>query len=86
MYTVEFHKKALKDLDQIPKTDLQAIKDKVWSLKETPRPKGCKKLSGHKSTYHIRVGMYKIVYKVDDKCITVLVLAIRHRKDVYKGF
>ena len=36
-----------------------------------------------KGCYSLRVGMYRIIYTVDRKIITVYVLDIGHRKDVY---
>jgi mRNA interferase RelE/StbE len=38
-----------------------------------------------KGCYSLRVGMYRIIYTVDHKIITVYVLDIGHRKDVYRS-
>jgi mRNA interferase RelE/StbE len=37
-----------------------------------------------KGSYSLRVGMYRIIYTIDHKIITVYVLDIGHRKDVYR--
>jgi mRNA interferase RelE/StbE len=39
---------------------------------------------GHPNRYRIRVGDYRIIYEVNDGIITVLVLAIGHRREVYR--
>ncbi|PYK21760.1 MAG: hypothetical protein DME59_20885 [Verrucomicrobia bacterium] len=36
------------------------------------------------SNYRIRVGNYRIVYQVNDPNLTVLVLAIAHRSEIYR--
>jgi len=35
--------------------------------------------------YRIRVGAYRIVYRVEDDVLIVLVLKLGHRRDVYRG-
>lgn len=37
-------------------------------------------LKGHR---RLRVGDYKVVYRIDTDCLTVIVIAIKHRKDIY---
>ena len=34
--------------------------------------------------YRLRVGDYRIVYKIDDDRLIVLVVRIGHRKDIYR--
>jgi mRNA interferase RelE/StbE len=38
-----------------------------------------------KGSYSLRVGMYRIIYTTDHKIVTVYVLDIGHRKDVYRS-
>jgi mRNA interferase RelE/StbE len=52
-------------------------------LSADPRPPGCRKLAGTSDRYRIRVGDYRIIYRVDDGKVTVLVLLIGHRREVY---
>jgi len=49
------------------------------------RPFGCLKLAGEPDLYRIRVGQYRIIYQVQDETLTVLVLSIRHRREIYRG-
>ena len=63
---------------------------RVWTnpsnrSQPTPVPPGCRKLAGTSDRYRIRVGDYRMVYSVDDGKVTVLVLAIGHRREVYEG-
>jgi mRNA interferase RelE/StbE len=53
-------------------------------LEQNPRPSGCVKLAGEPDLYRIRVGDYRVVYQVNDPNLTVLVLAIAHRSEIYR--
>ncbi|MBI3073650.1 MAG: type II toxin-antitoxin system mRNA interferase toxin, RelE/StbE family [Deltaproteobacteria bacterium] len=35
--------------------------------------------------WRARVGDYRVVYRVDDRAVTILVVRIGHRRDVYRG-
>ena len=55
----------------------------IKALAKVPRPPGCKKLSGREA-WRIRVGNYRIIYEIDDKESTVLIVIIRHRREIYR--
>jgi mRNA interferase RelE/StbE len=59
------------------------LDDAIEALSDDPRPHGCRKLAGTSDRYRIRVGDYRIIYSVDDGKVTVLVLVIGHRREVY---
>jgi mRNA interferase RelE/StbE len=82
-YKVYFKRSVLKDLDAISKKDLQRIIERIELLKENPRPSGCEKLSGQER-YRVRQGNYRIVYSIHDDVLTVWVVKIGHRRDVYR--
>ena len=42
------------------------------------------KLSGTAEKYRVRQGDYRIVYELDEKAGSVLIVKIGHRKDVYR--
>jgi mRNA interferase RelE/StbE len=84
MYEVIINKQVLKSLDKIPVVYLSGIQETVNSLADNPRPFGCIKLTGSINSYRIRVGVYRIIYTIKDDVLTVEVIKIDHRKDVYK--
>lgn len=81
-YKIFFKRSAVKDLDPIPKKDLQRIIKRIESLKANPRPPGCEKLSGQER-YRIRQGNYRMVYSIQDDELTVSIVKIGHRPEVY---
>jgi len=62
---------------------IPVIKNAIAGLGENPRPKGYKKLKGEEA-YRIRVKDYRIIYEIDDTKITVIVIVVGHRKEVYR--
>jgi mRNA interferase RelE/StbE len=82
-YRLFFKKSVHKDLAAIPKKDLRKILSRIKTLTEDPRPTGCEKLTGHER-YRLRQGRYRIVYSIQDDELTVWVVAVGHRKDIYR--
>jgi len=60
------------------------LHNKIKNLRNNPYPPNCVKLKGQEDLYRIRSGDYRIVYMVKSKEVTILVLRIAHRKEVYK--
>lgn len=86
VWIINFDKKALKELEKLDKQTQIRIADFLSKIekKDNPRSDG-KALSGEfKSLWRYRVGDYRIVCDIKDKEISILVIRIAHRKDVYK--
>ncbi|MFC1825071.1 type II toxin-antitoxin system RelE/ParE family toxin [Thermodesulfobacteriota bacterium] len=82
-FKIFFKESVWKDFKQTPKKDLKQILNKIEGLAHEPRPSGCQKLSGSEK-YRIRQGKYRIIYSVQDDELTVWVVKVGHRKDVYR--
>jgi len=82
-YTVFIQPRAERELAALPRPEFLRVDSCILSLKENPRPAGCKKLKGREG-WRIRVGSYRIIYDVDDTQRTVLIRDVLHRKDVYR--
>jgi len=84
-YKVSIKRSAVKEIETIPqKKERQRIIRRIGQLAEDPRPPGSKKLSGN-DKYRVRQGSYRIVYSIEDNELTVVVVKVGHRKDVYRG-
>jgi mRNA interferase RelE/StbE len=81
-YDIYFRESVWKDVKKIPKKDLRNILKRINDLSEDPRPLGCEKLTGL-DRYRLRRGKYRIVYSIQDQELTVWIVKIGHRKDVY---
>jgi mRNA interferase RelE/StbE len=82
-YSVLIVPSALKFLKKLPESIKKIIDKKIISLSENPRPPGCKKLIADEA-WRVRIGDYRIIYEIHDDKITVIVIKIGNRKDVYK--
>jgi mRNA interferase RelE/StbE len=83
VYRVEIQRKALKELRRIDRQDQKRILKVIDGLAEDPRPAGSKKLTDTED-WRIRVGSYRIVYRIQEQRLLVLVVRIAHRSDVYR--
>lgn len=84
MYSVVLTTQAEKDLKKLPRTVLERIANSLRTLQENPRPMGVKKLQAEKDAYRVRVGDYRIVYRIVEQAILVVVIKIAHRREVYR--
>jgi mRNA interferase RelE/StbE len=82
-YKVHFKASVKKDFTPIPKKDLKKILKLIKGLAKNPRPWGCEKLTGQER-YQLRQGQYRIVYSIQDDELTVWVVKVGHRKDIYR--
>lgn len=83
-YRIYFKRSAAKELALLPKKDLKHVLARIESLAVDPRPSGSEKLSAQER-YRVRQGRYRIIYSVQDNELTVWVVKIGHRKDVYRA-
>ena len=82
-YKIKISSTAEKILKKIPKKEISKIIVSIQSLASDPYPVGSRKLAGEENVYRIRQGNYRILYEVHGNTLTILVLKIAHRKDVY---
>jgi len=82
-YKLFFKKSVWKDFKTIPDKDLNNILHCIESLGENPRQPGSKKLSGQER-YRLRVGRYRIIYSIQDDELTIWIVKVGHRKNVYR--
>ena len=82
-YEVFFKESVWKDLRKVPKNNLKNILSRIEKLKDNPRPVGCEKLTGLE-LYRVRQGKYRIVYSIQDNELTVWVIRVGHRSNVYR--
>jgi mRNA interferase RelE/StbE len=84
VYEVLLERRAERDLKKLPQEMFYRIIPKIKVLSENPKPAGCRKITGSKNDWRIRIGDYRIIYEIDEKEKAVKVMRIRHRREVYK--
>jgi len=83
-YRVEFAPAADRQFRKLPAVAQKRLEPEIDALADDPRPPGFKKLKGMENLYRIQVGDYRVVYQIRDDALLVLVVRVRHRKDVYR--
>ncbi|MEH2408269.1 type II toxin-antitoxin system RelE family toxin [Nostoc sp.] len=89
MWKVEYTKKFLKELADLPQ-DMQArIEPIVFQELESENPFDLgylQKMKGYDDKYKIRVGDYRIGISIDKYMQTLICQRVAHRKDIYRTF
>ena len=83
-YTVVFARSARKELQNLDPQVAKRILKQVEALVTDPRPAGVVKLEGASDLWRIRVGQWRVVYRISDRAHLVDVIAVRHRSDAYR--
>lgn len=82
-YSILFRRSVLKDLEVLPKKDVQRIMEAIRALAVDPRPPYSQKLSGREQ-YRLRQGAYRILYVIQDDVLIVAVVKVGHPREVYR--
>ncbi len=83
-YSLEILPTAKRQLDRLPADIQRRVAEAINRLRESPRHAGTTKLSGEDGLYRARAGNYRIVYRIEDDRLLVLVVKIGHRREVYR--
>lgn len=81
-YSVGFTPSALRDLKKIPKTESTAIISKIESILSKPYSSVIR-LKNSK-LYRLRSGNYRAIMSIDKKSLSIIVVKVGHRSDIYK--
>ena len=83
MFEIQYSKKALKELQNLPRPIAKRIVEKISLLQDKPFQQPIKKLSGQ-PYFRLRVGDYRVIFAIVKKELVILVVKIGHRKNIYK--
>jgi mRNA interferase RelE/StbE len=87
VWTVIVSKKSQKSLDKIDKKQATRIVDFLedkLATHENPRDLGAALSGQWAGHWRYRVGDYRIICKIEDEIITILVIEIGHRREIYR--
>ena len=83
MYSVEIKQRARRALARLSERDYTRMMEVIRGLSSNPRPVGCIKLTG-RDAWRLRVGVYRIVYEINDTELSIFVIDAGHRREVYR--
>jgi mRNA interferase RelE/StbE len=82
-YQIRILPAAEKSLSKLPKKMQLRIQGAITVLASNPLPPVAKKLVG-RDNYRLRVSDYRIVYSIHENILTVKIISIGHRREIYK--
>lgn len=83
MHRVELAPAAQRQIKKLPRQVQDSILKQLEKLKLNPKPYGAKKLAGMDNLYRIRIGDYRIIYTINNQFLSILVVKVGNRNDVY---
>lgn len=84
LYKIEWNRSAVKELKQLSKETVKRILENVEQLSSIPFPNKTKKLAGSENSFRIRIGDYRVIYTVSSKILTIEIVRVGHRRDIYR--
>jgi len=85
-FKIEWKHSARKELKKVERQIIPRILQAVEALSNNPHPPGSRKLHGAEYTYRIRVSDYRVIYSLYADSITIEIVRIGHRKEIYRKF
>ena len=86
-WKIEFLPEAAKELRKLDRTVaariINTLEDRIAPL-DDPRLLGSALVGDHAGLWRWRIGDYRMVARIDDERITVLVVRVAHRREEYR--
>jgi len=82
-YEIVFSARAEKSINALPQKLQVRIHGAIATLENNPLPPVAKKLTGRDS-YRIRVSEYRIIYSIHKNILTIEIVSVGHRREIYK--
>ena len=85
LYEIKYGAKLLKELNRFDKPVRSLLFEEIETLKEDPRPQSGKLLVGKPGLWSLRVGAYRVLYRIDDEQMIVVPVRVGHRSVIYRN-
>ncbi len=83
-YAISWTPQAQRQAHSLDATVARRVFAAVARLAVDPRPSGVKKLVGADDLWRIRVGDWRVIYRVRDAELIVLIVRVAHRRESYQ--
>jgi mRNA interferase RelE/StbE len=83
-YRIEFTRATEREISKLSEPIRGRVLDSISGLANNPRPTRAKKLTGRKNAWRIRIGDFRVIYEVVDSVLTVTVIRVANRREVYR--
>jgi mRNA interferase RelE/StbE len=83
-HRVEVLPAAVRSIRKLPPEAKRRIQAVIELLADDPRPPAAKKLTG-RPEWRVRTGDYRVLYRIQDEILLVVVVDAGHRRKIYRG-
>lgn len=83
-YNIQMLPAAARAIRKLPPEALRRVQATIELLAEDPRPPAAKRLTG-RPEWRVRTGDYRVLYRIQDDVLTVVVVHAGHRREVYRA-
>lgn len=83
-YRIEMTPAAVRDFKRLPEPARRRLAPRIDALAGDPRPAGVLPMTDLHGYYRLRVGDYRIIYKVADDHLLVVVIRVANRREAYR--
>ena len=83
-YRVEVLPAAVRSIRKLPPEAKRRIQAVIDLLADEPRPPAAKKLTG-RPEWRVWTGDYRVLYRIQDEILLVVVVDAGHRREIYRG-
>jgi mRNA interferase RelE/StbE len=83
-YTIEITSSAHRELRALPSKMRERIAAKIEALGHNPFPPDVKKLKGEPAHFRVRVGDYRVIYRVHGDVLVIVIVRVAHRREAYR--
>lgn len=85
VYRIEIAPATARALRKLDPTALRRVQAAIELLATEPRPPEARKLAGGEGQWRVRTGDHRVIYEIHDGVLLVLVVAVGHRREFYRG-
>ena len=83
-FRIRISRMAERQLKKLPSEARDRVVRAVRALADDPVPRGSRRLTGYDDVFRVRIGPYRVLYSAAASTLTILVLKIGHRGDIYR--
>ncbi|SDP20032.1 mRNA interferase RelE/StbE [Microbacterium testaceum StLB037] len=82
-YRIDVLPAAVRAIRKLPPEAKRRIQAVIDVLAEEPRPPAAKRVTA-RPEWRVRTGDYRVLYRIEDEVLTIVVVHAGHRRDVYE--
>jgi mRNA interferase RelE/StbE len=82
-YAIQVLPVAIRAISKLPAEGKRRVEAAIELLAINPRPPASRKLTG-RPEWRVRTGDYRVLYRINDAVLTVVVVQAGHRREIYQ--